>query len=103
MDYDGVPAESPAMRLTIAGIEFDNNFYDRDVDVLYLHVGDPATAVDWDETAEGDGLRYGNDGSLVGITILNARRRLERDGNIVLTLPEQRVEVHDFSEMLTSV
>jgi uncharacterized protein YuzE len=87
------------MTVKIAGIEFDNNFYDRDVDVLYLHVGSPAAAVDWDETAEGDGTRYGEDGSLVGITILNARRRLERDGKIVITLPEQRVEATQLDDV----
>jgi len=86
----------------IAGIEFDNTFYDRDVDVLYLHVGDPASAVDWDESPEGDGLRYGEDGSLVGITILNARRRLERDGTIAITLPGQRVEPRDLDDALMS-
>lgn len=85
------------MTVSIAGIEFDNNFYDREVDVLYLHVGEPSTAVDWDETAEGDGTRYGPDGSLVGITILNAQKRLERDGKIEFTFPEQRVEATDLN------
>ncbi len=91
------------MSVKIAGIEFDNNFYDRDADVLYLHVGEPGSAVDWDESAEGDGLRYGADGSLVGITILNARRRLERDGAIVITLPRQRVVATDLGDVLASV
>ena len=45
---------------------FDNNFYDCEVDVLYLHVGGPSTAVDFDGTAEGDATRYGPDGRLVG-------------------------------------
>lgn len=86
--------------MKIAGIEFDNNFYDRDVDVLYLHVGDPKTAVDWDGTAEGDGTSYGPDGSLVGLTILNARLRLEEEGKNFLTLPEQRVEATDLGGLL---
>jgi len=88
------------MTVKVAGIEFDNNFYDRDADVLYLHVGDPATSVDWDETAEGDGVSYGSDGSLVGMTILNARRRLEREGRIVMTFPTQRVETADLGDLL---
>ena len=91
------------MSVKIAGIEFDRIDYDQEVDVLYLHVGEPSTAVDWDETAEGDGTRYGPDGSLVGITILNARKRLERDGKIVLTFPEQRVEATQFDDVLASV
>lgn len=88
------------MSVKIAGIEFDRIDYDREVDVLYLHVGEPSTAVDWDESAEGDGVRYGVDGSLVGITILNARLRLERDGKIVITLPEQRVEATQLDDLL---
>lgn len=90
------------MTVKLAGIEFDNVFYDREVDVLYLHVGDPASAVDWDESGEGDGLRYGQDGSLVGITILNARRRHEREGKIVITLPQQRVETADLGAALAA-
>jgi uncharacterized protein YuzE len=90
------------MTLEVAGTEFDNNYYDREVDVLYLHVGDPSSAVDWEDSAEGDGLRYGADGSLVGITILNARRRLERDGKVVITLPDRRLEVTDLGDTLVA-
>lgn len=91
------------MTVNVAGVEFDNNEYDRDADVLYLHVGKPTTAVDWEDTPDGDGVRYGRDGRVVGITILNARKRLERDGKIVLTLPEQRVEARDFGDVLSGV
>ena len=90
------------MNVKIAGIDFDHVSYDRDGDVLYLHVGDPSSAVDWDESAEGDGVRYARDGSLVGLTILNARRRLERDGKIAITLPEQYVEATDFGDVLAA-
>ena len=100
MDSDGVQTRSTAETVTVAGIAFDNNFYDRDVDVLYLHVGDPATAVDYDGTAEGDHSRYGPDGGLVGLTILNARLRLEQDGKIELTLPEHKVVVTDLGDLL---
>jgi uncharacterized protein YuzE len=70
--------------------------------VLYLHVGEPASAVDFDGTAEGDHTRYGPDGSLVGITILNAKMRLETDGKIELTLPEHRIEMRGFGELLVT-
>ena len=90
------------MTVKLAGIEFDNVFYDRAADVLYLHVGDPATAVDTEDSTDGDGFRYGPGGSLVGITILNARRRHERDGKIVITLPQQRVEVTDLGGVLAA-
>jgi uncharacterized protein YuzE len=90
------------MSLKVAGIEFDRVRYDPDGDVLYLHVGDPATAVDWDETLEGHHTRYGEDGSLVGLTIVNARRLLERDGAITLTLPEQKVRATELGDAVTA-
>ena len=88
------------MSVKIAGIEFDRVDYDRVADVLYLHVGEPGTAVDWDESDEGHALRYGPDGAIVGITIVNARRILEADGAIVITLPKQRVVAKDLGPVL---
>jgi len=102
MDSDRIPTKAATQSVTIGGIEFDNVFYDRKGDVLYLHVGEPSTAVDFDGTAEGDGTRYGPDGSLIGITILNARLRLEENGKIELTLPERRVEARDLGEVLAA-
>jgi uncharacterized protein YuzE len=100
MDSDRVRKGLPAVKVKIAGVEFDNVFYDAEADVLYLHVGDPADAVDFDGTPEGHHTRYGPDGSLVGLTILNARRLLEREGKIVITLPEQRIEARDLEGVL---
>ena len=40
------------MSIRFAGIEFDRVDYDREVDVLYLHAGDPSNAADWDESPE---------------------------------------------------
>lgn len=100
MDSHGVQASLAAKTVKVAGIEFDNVEYDSRGDVLYLHVGDPRSAVDFDGTAEGDGTSYGPDGSLVGITILNARLRLQEEGKIVLTLPEHRVEATDLGDAL---
>ncbi len=99
MVSDNVSPRSTA-RVTIAGVEFDNNFYDREVDVLYLHVGDPKDSVGWGGTAEGDGTSYGSDGALIGMTILNARARLDEDGKIELTLPEHKVVVTDLGDVL---
>jgi uncharacterized protein YuzE len=79
----------------IAGIEFHRVVYDAPVDVLYLHVGDPVEDRDWDETAEGDGVSYLADGSVGGFTILNTRWRLEREGELAFTLPEQEVRVSE--------
>lgn len=101
MDSDRVQSRVPARAVKIAGIEFDNNFYDREVDILYLHVGGTASAVDFDGTVEGDATRYGPDGSLVGLTILNARLRLEEDGKIELTFPQRRVEAYELGDLFT--
>ncbi len=90
------------MSVKIAGIEFDRVDYDRDADVLYLHVGEPSSAVDWDESDEGHALRYGPDGAIVGITIVNARRILEEDGEIAITLPRQRVVAKDLGPVLAA-
>jgi hypothetical protein len=46
------------MNVTVGNVVFDNVAYDRKADVLYLHVGDPATAVDFEESPEGHALRY---------------------------------------------
>ena len=100
MDSHGVQASLAAKTVKVAGIKFDNVEYDSRGDVLYLHVGDPSSAVDFDGTAEGDGTSYGPDGSLVGITILNARLRLQEQGKIVLTLPAHRVEATDLGHAL---
>jgi len=88
------------MSVRLGGIEFDNVDYDREVDVLYLYVGEPSTAVDWDESPEGHHLRFGADGQLVGITIVNARWLLDEDGVIVITLPERRIETRDLGDVL---
>lgn len=100
MDSHRVQPDAPAQAVTIAGIEFDDNEYDPRADVLYLHVGDPASAMEFGETEDGDHTRYGPDGSLVGLTILNARHRLEEDGRIELTLPEHTVVVTDLGDLL---
>ncbi len=75
------------MTVTIADIEFDRVEYDADADVLYLHVGDPSRAVDYDETPEGHAVRFNRDGNLVGLTLVHPKRLLERDGELRVTVP----------------
>ena len=89
------------MSIRFADIEFDRVDYDREVDVLYLHAGDPANAADWNESPEGHGLSFDANGRLVGLTIVGARRRIDRDGRIVVTLREQPVEIDDLDDVLT--
>jgi uncharacterized protein YuzE len=76
------------MNVTVGSVVFDNVTYDRKADVLYLHVGDPATAVDFNESPEGHALRYDAADRLVGITIVNAKWLLDRDGQVTVTAGE---------------
>jgi uncharacterized protein YuzE len=75
------------MSVTIADITFDRVEYDSDADVLYLHLGDPSTAVDFDETPEGHALRFDAEGRLVGITLVRPKHLLDESGGLRITLP----------------
>jgi uncharacterized protein YuzE len=87
----------------IGGVVFDNVKYDRESDVLYVDIGDPKRAIDWDESPEGHGLRLGPNDELIGITIVNARWLLEQDGKIVITLPNGRqLETSDLQDVLAA-
>ncbi len=77
------------MTVKIGRLTFDNSSYDQLGDVLYLHLGKPGAAVDFDETPEGHALRFDADENVIGLTIVNARWLLERDGELVVTLPER--------------
>ena len=75
------------MSVTIGHITFDRVQYDADADVLYLHVGDPSSAVDFDETPEGHAVRLDDQGHVVGVTLVGVRRLLDGEGEIEVTLP----------------
>jgi len=68
---------------------FDRADYDSEHDVLYLHVGEP-TVGDGEETPEGHVIRY-EPGTrrIVGLTMMSPRYILERDGQLVVSLPER--------------
>jgi YD repeat-containing protein len=76
------------MTVILGDLAFDNVVYDDGADVLYLHAGDPATAVEFDESPEGHALRYDAQGRLVGVTIVNARWLLEQGEEVTITLPQ---------------
>ncbi|MCW2979337.1 MAG: hypothetical protein JWO14_1064 [Solirubrobacterales bacterium] len=75
------------MSVTIADITFDRVDYDSDADVLYLHIGDPSTAVDFDETPEGHALRFDAEGRLVGVTLVRPKHLLDESGGLRITMP----------------
>lgn len=72
--------------------EFDSQHYDPDGDVLYLTRGQPRDAASTYATPEGHAVRLDESGDVIGLTIVNAKWLLDRDGKLIVTLPE-RVEV----------
>jgi uncharacterized protein YuzE len=90
------------MIVKIGGIEFDNVSYDREVDVLYLWAGEPRRPAFDDASPEGHYLQFGEDGSLIAVTLVNARWILEQEGKITITLPERRIEATDLGEALAA-
>ena len=81
-----------AVNVKINGLVFDRANYDADGDVLYLARGEATEASDAELTPEGLGVRYDGEGRVIGVTIINARWLLERDGHVTITLP-QKVQV----------
>jgi len=80
------------MTVTIGNITFDRATYDDRGDVLYLHVGERRAAAEALGTPEGHAVRYDDAGELIGVTIVDGRWLLDRDGKITITIPE-RIEV----------
>jgi uncharacterized protein YuzE len=77
------------MSVQIGPYTFDRVRYDAEADVLYLATGDPGRAVDFDETPEGHAVSYNADGALVGLTLVDVRRLLEKadGGKLTIELP----------------
>ena len=77
-----------AVNVHIGPLIFDHAEYDAEGDVLYLHVGEPVEA-EGEETPEGHVLRF-EPGTqrVVGLTVINARSVIDRDGRLVITVPE---------------
>jgi hypothetical protein len=62
--------------------------YDRDSDVLYLHAGPPQRG-EGEETPAGHALRFApGSHQIVGLTVINAPHVLDRDGRLIVTVPE---------------
>ena len=77
-----------AVNIRIGPLVFDHADYDQDGDVLYLHVGEPQPA-EGEETPEGHFVRFAPGSQrIVGLTVINARHVLARDGRLIVTVPE---------------
>ncbi len=76
------------VNVKIGSIVFDHASYDAENDVLYLRVGNPE-AGEGETTPEGHVIRYApGTGRIVGMTMLGPRRILEREGRLIVTVPE---------------
>lgn len=75
------------MNVKIDDLVFDRANYDAEGDVLYLARGNTSVATEAALTPEGHGVRYDVNGEVIGVTIINARRIIGRDGHVTITLP----------------
>jgi uncharacterized protein YuzE len=88
------------MTITIAGIQFDHHHYDERGDVLYLNVGEPRPAARGLETPDGHAIHYDETGAVIGLTLLNVRRSLAKDGGLTLTLPPEHLKADALKSIL---
>jgi uncharacterized protein YuzE len=84
--------------IRLGHLEFDHVVYDEKADVLYLSVGEPKEAARQEATPDGHVVRYGEEGNVIGITLVNAKWLLERDGKIELTV---QVDADELAPALT--
>lgn len=86
------------MSVHLGPYTFDHVSYDEDRDVLYLSIGEPREAADSEETPEGHVVRYDDREEIIGLTLVNAKWLLDRDGTLSITFP-QRSAVADAGEL----
>jgi hypothetical protein len=76
------------VKIRIGSVSFDRADYDAEHDVLYLHIGAPEEGVG-QETPEGHVIRYApGTNRIVGLTMINPRFILKREGRLAVTIPE---------------
>ena len=92
------------MSVIIAGNSFPYHHYDPRGDVLYLSVegrGDsstpPASAF---ATPEGHNIEYDADGRVIGMTLVNVRWLLDRDGTLTITWPAGQLSAKELAPVL---
>jgi uncharacterized protein YuzE len=91
------------MSITIAATTFERHHYDQRGDVLYLSVADyegpPAKAF---STPEGHNIEYDQSGAVIGMTLVNVRFLLERDGTLTLSLPPEHLAPEALAPVLVA-
>jgi uncharacterized protein YuzE len=68
------------MTVHVSPYEFDQVSYDSDDDVLYLRRGERQEAAETFSTPEAHAVRMDENREVIGITIVNAKWLVERDG-----------------------
>ncbi len=92
------------MTVHVGPYEFDHVSYDSDGDVLYLRRGERREAAETFSTPEGHAVRLDEDGEVIGITIVNAKWLVERDGKIAVTVPSLiETNADELAEALATV
>jgi len=76
------------MTIQMGRHKFDDVVYDAVGDVLYLHKGKPVPAAKTDATPEGHAVMFDELGEIIGMTVVNAKWLVERDGQITISMPE---------------
>jgi uncharacterized protein YuzE len=79
------------MAVTIANTRFPYHAYDARADTLFVSVDGPRLTVPEEvfDTPEGHIVEYDNGGQLVAIELMEVRKRLDRDGQLRISLPEK--------------
>jgi uncharacterized protein YuzE len=91
------------MTVHVGPYEFDHVSYDSDGDVLYLRRGEQQEAAETFGTPEGHAVRLDKNGEVIGITIVNAKWLVERDGKITVTVPSLiETNADDLAEALAT-
>jgi uncharacterized protein YuzE len=91
------------MTVHVGPYEFDHVSYDSDGDVLYLRRGEQREAAETFGTPEGHAVRLDKNGEVIGITIVNAKWLVERDGKITVTVPSLiETNADDLAEALAT-
>jgi len=76
------------LTVSIGNHVFDVVHYDSRGDVLYLQVAHSQPEARTDATPEGHAVTWDRSGNVIGMTIVNAKWLLERDGKIAMTVPD---------------
>jgi uncharacterized protein YuzE len=76
------------MRVSVGSYEFDEVRYDSECDVLCLRqLGSRGRTADIFHTPEGHLVYLDEDGEVTGVTLIEAKGLLDRDGEVPVTMP----------------